>query len=233
MNARIHYMYRDASNYKSFNTAVVDGILSDTDCHIIYHCCDDDGGQRYFVPHMVGLPEKTFEDFGQYDDDHPWFEIDQFFAEGTDDAPTVDLTAKQLVENFRKMAGKWAAEIAREAKEAAEKEYMAQRGQEMHINRFPLTLEVAEEDIDKFLDAIKDSIADDVVDLSESSPKAVAQPKTATTPYSIRMTASCFTPTVTMTFDVPKDRDAEEYIDEYLDAILSEDFRLNCEWEFV
>lgn len=55
MNTRINYMYRDASNYKSFNTAVVDGVLSDTDCNVIYHCCDDDGGQRYFIPHMVGL----------------------------------------------------------------------------------------------------------------------------------------------------------------------------------
>lgn len=192
MNTRINYMYRDASNYKSFNTAVVDGILSDTDCHTIYHCCDGDGGQHLFIPHMVGLPEKTFEDFGQYDDDHPWFEIGQFFAEGTNDAPTVDLTAKQLVENFRKMSGQWDKAIAREQAEAKKGLNAATAGEQI-----------------------------------------AAQSKTATTLYSIRMTASCFTPTVTMTIDVPTDRDAEEYIDEYLDTILSEDFRLNCEWEFV
>ena len=62
MNTRINYMYRDASNYKSFNTAVVGGILSETDQHAIYYCCDDDAGQRYFIPHLVGLPEKTFDD---------------------------------------------------------------------------------------------------------------------------------------------------------------------------
>ena len=50
MNTRINYMYRDASNYKSFNTAVVGGILSETDQHAIYYCCDDDAGQRYFIP---------------------------------------------------------------------------------------------------------------------------------------------------------------------------------------
>lgn len=208
MNTRINYMYRDASNYKSFNTAVVDGILSDTDCHAIYHCCDDDGGQRYFIPHMVGLPEKTFEDYGQYDDDHPWFEIDQFFAEGTNDAPTVDLTAKQLVENFRKMSGQWDAEIAREAKEAAEKEYVVQKGQEPYANEVKKTAEPA-------------------VPLSAPALTPAAMSRT------IWMQTSCFAPTVKVTIDIPKDRDAEEYIDEFLDAILSEEARANCEWDFV
>ena len=113
MNTRINYMYRDASNYKSFNTAVVGGILSETDQHAIYYCCDDDAGQRYFIPHLVGLPEKTFDDFGQYDDDHPWFEIGTAFAEVTNEPPTVDLTAEQLVKNFRAMSGRWDEAIAR------------------------------------------------------------------------------------------------------------------------
>ena len=38
-----------------------------------------------------------------------------------------------------------------------------------------------------------------------------------TTTY-IRMTPSPFIPAVTMGLDVPPDRDAEEYIDEYLDS---------------
>ncbi len=52
-----------------------------------------------------------------------------------------------------------------------------------------------------------------------------------TTTY-IRLTPSPFIPAVTMGFDVPPDRDAEEYIDEYLDSILNEDLRYNVDWEF-
>ena len=32
---------------------------------------------------------------------------------------------------------------------------------------------------------------------------------------------------------VPDDKDAEEYIDEYLDGLLSDFVRYNCEWEFA
>ena len=38
---------------------------------------------------------------------------------------------------------------------------------------------------------------------------------------------------VTMVISVPEDRDAEEYIDEYLDGLLSDFVRYNCEWEFA
>lgn len=43
---------------------------------------------------------------------------------------------------------------------------------------------------------------------------------------------SCFIPEFIMEFNVPEDRDTEEFIDEYLDSILSDDLRFNCEWEF-
>jgi hypothetical protein len=44
---------------------------------------------------------------------------------------------------------------------------------------------------------------------------------------------SCFIPAVTMKIDIPEDRDAEEYIDELLDSVLSEECRYNCDWDFV
>lgn len=37
---------------------------------------------------------------------------------------------------------------------------------------------------------------------------------------------------VIITISVPTNRDAEEYIDEYLDGLLSDFVRYNCEWEF-
>lgn len=38
---------------------------------------------------------------------------------------------------------------------------------------------------------------------------------------------SCFTPEIEMIIPIPEDRDAEEYIDEFLDTILCEDLILN------
>lgn len=38
---------------------------------------------------------------------------------------------------------------------------------------------------------------------------------------------------VTITIRVPNDRDVEEYIDEYLDGLLSDFVRYNCVWEFA
>lgn len=36
-----------------------------------------------------------------------------------------------------------------------------------------------------------------------------------------------------MIISIPEGRDAEEYIDELLDAILNEDLRYNAEWDFI
>ncbi len=43
---------------------------------------------------------------------------------------------------------------------------------------------------------------------------------------------SCFAPEFKMIISVPNDRDAEEYIDEFLYSILNEDSRYNVEWDF-
>lgn len=43
---------------------------------------------------------------------------------------------------------------------------------------------------------------------------------------------SCFAPGFEMIISVPDDRDAEEWIDEMLEGILSEDFKYNVEWDF-
>ena len=49
----------------------------------------------------------------------------------------------------------------------------------------------------------------------------------------IELTLSCFAPTIIMEIEIPQDRDAEEYIDEFLESILAEDFRYNTEWNFM
>lgn len=49
----------------------------------------------------------------------------------------------------------------------------------------------------------------------------------------IYVKASCFAPGFRMAIDVPEDRDAVEYIDELLDAILDRDLKNNTEWDFM
>jgi len=39
-------------------------------------------------------------------------------------------------------------------------------------------------------------------------------------------------PEFVMEINVPDDRDKEEYIDEFLDTILSDNARYNADWEF-
>lgn len=49
----------------------------------------------------------------------------------------------------------------------------------------------------------------------------------------IRVNLSCFAPILIMEIEIPEKRDAEEYIDELLDGILSDEFRYNVDWDFV
>lgn len=49
----------------------------------------------------------------------------------------------------------------------------------------------------------------------------------------IKVSLSCFAPTIIMDIVIPENRDAEEYIDELLDTILTEEFRYNADWDFV
>lgn len=53
------------------------------------------------------------------------------------------------------------------------------------------------------------------------------------TERAIQLYPGMSTEPVTITIRVPNDRDAEEYIDEYLDGLLSDFVRYNCEWEFA
>ncbi len=50
---------------------------------------------------------------------------------------------------------------------------------------------------------------------------------------SIWVKPSCFIPEFEMIIPIPENRDAEEYIDELLDGILSDEFLYNVEWDFV
>ena len=100
MNTTIEYLYRDASNYKKWNRVVIRGELSSEQLERIEACLDGD----YFVPRSVGLPEHRITDY-RTDDDHCWFEWEVCdVAELTEELPTIDMSAEELVRRFEQVS---------------------------------------------------------------------------------------------------------------------------------
>ena len=102
MNTKVEYLYRDASNYKVHNEAVIKGTLTTEQIEEIMSCRDC---AEYFIPQQVGLPEKRFGKITE--DDHCWFEICKEGFSETDQVNTVDLTAEELYRNFLAASGNW------------------------------------------------------------------------------------------------------------------------------
>jgi len=98
--------YRAASNFKAWNTCVINGVLSEEQKDIIMSCLAD--GED-FIPSMVGLPEVKFG--AENEDDQPFFELtrDGFHEVETPDAldTQVDITPEELVEAFQKNKARW------------------------------------------------------------------------------------------------------------------------------
>lgn len=98
----VEYLYRDAANYKVWNRVVLAGQLTRTEIQEIFGYLHDG---EFFIPNQVGLPEERFETVN--DDDHVWFELPSGSLEVGCFAPTHTITARELLENFRAVAGKW------------------------------------------------------------------------------------------------------------------------------
>jgi len=104
-NTRIDYLYRDADNYKRDNTCVVAGTITEEQKEAILDSLDDG---EYFIPKLVGMPEKKFDTYDPQAD-HPFFELGPASFNHTDDDPTLELTVVELVERFRAHKEKWFA----------------------------------------------------------------------------------------------------------------------------
>ena len=98
-NTRFRYLYRDAANYKMPNEVILKGTLTEKEIEEIRSVCE---AEEYFIPRQVGLPEKRFD---ERDDevDHCWFEIPEYAFETTDKTETIDMSAQDLLEAFRKV----------------------------------------------------------------------------------------------------------------------------------
>lgn len=109
MNTGISYLYRDASNYKAQNYAVVEGEITDEQIEIIMDCLHDRNEEYgYFIPFQVGLDEERPGAFDK-EDDHVWFELYDDSFEITSDPVTVwpHMTVDGLVDAFEEAKDNW------------------------------------------------------------------------------------------------------------------------------
>ena len=99
-NTLFEYLYRDASNYKTYNSVVLKGIMTEEDFTRIKSCCDSN---EYFIPTQVGLYANRDWDYDP-SQDHPWFEITGF-SSTKNKSPL--MTVSELVSAFELCKGKW------------------------------------------------------------------------------------------------------------------------------
>lgn len=96
-NTRVDYLYRDASNYKVHNTAVVSGTITDEQVKDIFAALSDG---EFFIPAKVGLPEIDLVSLGYApnEDDTDLFVLTSIGVDDSD--PTIDMTADELYAAF-------------------------------------------------------------------------------------------------------------------------------------
>lgn len=92
INTLIIYQYRDAANYRVFDTVIIRGLLSINDIEkYLYE-------KEFFIPSEIGLKDLQAEILSN--DDHIWHEILEISR--ANKQPTVNITAQKIISNFKK-----------------------------------------------------------------------------------------------------------------------------------
>ncbi len=103
-NTRFSFLYRDASNYKTYNSVVLKGRLTAEEIEEIFNC--GEGGM--FISEQVGIMHEFPGPIN--DDDHCWcefFEDKDHGFEATNEKPTYEIDAHWLLNNFRAAKNHW------------------------------------------------------------------------------------------------------------------------------
>lgn len=104
MNTKIEYLYRDADNYKMWNSVVVRGEITDKQKQKIAASLLDG---EFFIPRCVGLPETRFSEWDEQSD-HDFFELRPESAFSfTEQQPTLDISAADLSDRFVLYKKEW------------------------------------------------------------------------------------------------------------------------------
>lgn len=93
-NSKIYYLYRDASNYKTFNEVVINGKLKLDEIKPYFY------DHEFFIPSEVGFEDINPESFTS--DDHIWHELSEI--EPTEKSPTFKISPEELVEKFKHLS---------------------------------------------------------------------------------------------------------------------------------
>ena len=100
-NTSISYLYRDASNYKVYESIIFVGPISDEDITLILGKLDHG---VFFLPEQVGLPT-LYGSFDQLcEDDHVWHELERDDIELTNQPATTSSNIISLVEKFKSIS---------------------------------------------------------------------------------------------------------------------------------
>lgn len=102
-NTQLNYLYRDASNYKTMNSVILAGKMTDEQFAEMQECCEDH--HEMFVPEQLGLD--LIRDWETTEDDHPWAELVDYEYTNVNDTVT---TVEELLELFRHAKGNWCPE---------------------------------------------------------------------------------------------------------------------------
>ena len=87
MNTEVSYLYRDACNYKTFDTVIIAESLDIAEIRPFLV----DG--LLFIPSEIGLPNLQPKELTE--DDHVWHEVETLRP--TQDAPTIAMDAAALI----------------------------------------------------------------------------------------------------------------------------------------
>ena len=103
-NTRIKYLYRDASNYKTWNEVTVKGQFTKDQINEILDCCEN---HEYFIPEQIGWD--LLRGWDVTEDDHCYGELNEENFEPTDKPVTLDISVDDVLKLFRDSKDKWDA----------------------------------------------------------------------------------------------------------------------------
>lgn len=111
-NTEVHYTYRDANNYKSGRTVVLEGLPTIRDVIELLDACDKSNGNLDIIPGLVGLDDLQIEMTGGFDEeaDHPFHEIESITPTAADadaELPSFAAFKSLVIERGGKDGSSW------------------------------------------------------------------------------------------------------------------------------
>lgn len=103
LNTKISYLYRDESNYKSYQSVILNGLITKDQIAKILQSLPD---CTYFIPEYVNFPSERNWDFNPQVDDAFW-EMDKNSFSKTTEEPTIECTPDDIVKRFCDLESEW------------------------------------------------------------------------------------------------------------------------------